>query len=77
MISRVPGGEYAPAAVESRLRDPTWVADHGVRHERVIAWFVDHAQILPARLLSLYSSPAALAEAAAGQAARIAGELDR
>lgn len=68
VVSRVPAGTYAPEAVRAGLEDLDWVADRGVQHERVVTWFVDEEWILPARLLTLYSSEAALAsEAAAGR----------
>lgn len=63
VITRVPANVYAPEHVEARLQDLQWVGQQGVAHERVVAWFVDHAQILPAALLTMYSSPEALTEA--------------
>ncbi len=63
VVTRVPADVYAPEQVEARLQDLQWVGQQGVAHERVVAWFVDHGQILPASLLTMYSSPEALAEA--------------
>lgn len=65
VVSRVPAEEYAPGAVEDRMEDLEWVAEQGLGHERVVTWFVDHAWILPARLLTLYSSAEALRQEAA------------
>ena len=63
VISRVPANMYAPAEVEARLQNLDWVAQQGVAHERVVAWFVDHAQILPVSLLTMYSTQQALDDA--------------
>jgi hypothetical protein len=63
VISRVPADKYAPDQVETRLQDLDWVAQQGAAHERVVAWFVDHAQILPVSLLTMYSTRQALEDA--------------
>jgi hypothetical protein len=76
-VSRVPADEYAPGAVEARSEDLRWLAQQGVRHEGVIAWFVDHAEILPMRLLTLYSSAAALARDADERGGWIHAQLER
>jgi hypothetical protein len=76
-VSRVPEADYAPEPVEARSGDLRWLAEQGVRHEGVIAWFVDHAEILPMRLLTLYTSDAALARDAAERGAWIHEQLER
>ena len=53
VVGRVPAQDYAPDRIEDRLQDLKWVAEQGVAHERVVAWFVDHAQILPAPLFTM------------------------
>lgn len=65
-IGRPASEDFEPAALEQHTRDLRWVGLHGLEHEAVVAWFVDHAQILPAPLFTLYSSDAAL-RAAAGE----------
>lgn len=75
-VTRLPAGAYASATVESRLQDLEWVARHGLAHERVVTWFVDEAWILPARLLTLYSSAGSLREEAASRRAEIADALE-
>jgi hypothetical protein len=60
VISRVPEVDYGAERVEARLEDLAWVGAQGMDHERVVLWFVDHADILPARLLSLHSDDVAL-----------------
>jgi hypothetical protein len=69
VASSVPAEEFAPEVLEARLQDLAWVARHGVAHERVVAWFVDHARILPVRLFTLYTSRDALQAEAAARAA--------
>ena len=75
VVSDVPGTQFAPAAVEARLQDLAWVGEHGMAHERVVVWFADHADILPARMFSLYTGDAALREAAAGRLAEVMAAL--
>lgn len=77
VFSRVPTDLYGPAVVEARTRELRWVAEQGVAHERVAAWFVDHARILPAPLLTLYSSVAALAAQARERGDEIVAQLER
>ena len=77
VISRVPEGDYSAAPIEQKLQDLTWVAERGLEHERVVAWCVDHGQIIPAALFTLYSSAAALQNATAARAPLIHAELER
>ena len=77
VVSNVPAAVYAPEQVEARLKDLQWVAEQGIAHERVVAWFVDHSQILPAPLFTMYSSRAALLEASAQRNAELDAELKR
>ena len=77
VISRLPAAAYAAAAVEARLQELAWVAERGVAHERVVAWFVDHADVVPAPLLTLYSGEAALRQTAAERSAVVSAQLDR
>jgi hypothetical protein len=60
-VSKVPASSFAPAMVEERVHDLEWLSEQGALHERVVTWFVDHAEILPVRLLTLYSGVEALA----------------
>jgi len=77
VVSRVPAEEYAAHSIEAKLEDLGWVAAQGLAHEQVVAWFVDHGDIVPAPLFTLYSGLAALiAEVDAG-VERIAAQLAR
>ncbi len=76
-ISRVPSADFAPEVLDERTRDLAWVGAHGVAHEAVVAWFVDHGQILPAPVFTLFSSEAALAADVAARAPWIASMLHR
>ena len=76
-VSEVPAEEYAPERLEPRLQDLQWVAQQGVAHERVVAWFVDESQILPAALFTMYSSVEALLEAAKPRYAELKSEMQR
>lgn len=75
VVGRVPAEEFAPEVLDARLEDLDWVAAHGVRHERVVTWFVDEASILPARLFTLYTSEEALLERVRARRSEIAERL--
>lgn len=77
VVSRVPAEEFAPDAIEERMRDVEWLTEHGARHERIVTWFVDHHQIVPVRLLTLYSSEEALGDAIAQRREEILGTMER
>jgi hypothetical protein len=75
-VSQLPSAAYDASAIEAQLEDLGWVGEQGLAHERVVLWFVDHAQILPARLFTMYSGDAALRQAVAPQAERVAAQLE-
>ncbi|MGH7504267.1 MAG: GvpL/GvpF family gas vesicle protein [Longimicrobiales bacterium] len=77
VISRVSAERYAPERIEARLDDLRWVGDHGLAHERVVAWFVDRGDIVPVPLFTFYSGLDALREETAGRSAVIAERLAR
>lgn len=76
-VSSVPASKYAPDQIESRLQNLEWVAEQGVAHERVVAWFVDNSEILPAPLFTMYSSMSALQTALAQREEEVAAEMQR
>jgi hypothetical protein len=76
-VSNVPAEDFAPARIEARLQDLQWVAEQGVAHEGVVAWFVDHSEILPAPLFTMYSSLDALSAATAERADEVGREMQR
>jgi len=76
-FSQLPAAEYGAERVEARTGDLAWVGEQGLAHERVVAWFVDHAEIVPAPLFTLYSSVDAMAAEAAGRAEAIRQRLER
>jgi hypothetical protein len=77
VIGRPPDGEFGAAALERNCADVDWMAKQGLLHEQVVAWFVDHASILPSRLLTLFSSTDALRERTRQEAARIRDSIER
>lgn len=62
VLGRVPADDYTAERIEQRLTDLTWLGEHGLAHERVVAALVDRTTIVPMRLFTLYSSDAALLE---------------
>ena len=77
VVSSVPADVYAPEMVEEALKNLQWVAEQGVAHERVVAWFVDHSQILPVPLFTMYSTSNALERAVAEKKDELRSELAR
>jgi len=77
VVSRLDAGEYSAEVIDLRMNDLAWVAEQGVAHERVVAWFIDHAEILPAPLFTLYSSEDALRGVIYAQRERLERELTR
>jgi hypothetical protein len=76
-VSDLEAAEYGEGAMEVRLKDLAWVAERGARHETVVTWFSDHASILPARMLTVFSSASALTAEASQKKAEIEDGLAR
>jgi hypothetical protein len=64
VISRLADPVYGSDELHERLKDLAWVGARGLAHERVVTWFVDCSTIVPARLLTIFSSPPALSDRA-------------
>jgi hypothetical protein len=77
VVADVPAADFSSEAVEARMHDLAWVGDQGALHERVVTWFVDHGGILPARLLTLYTSERSLAAAIDQSRGKIRDEIGR
>jgi hypothetical protein len=76
-ISMVPSAEYSTERIEARLQDLAWVAAQGLAHERIVAWFVDRAQIVPVPLFTLYTNTDTLVSTVWSRAADISAQLRR
>lgn len=77
VVSEVDPGEFQGEGLERNSGDVEWMARQGLNHEQVVAWFVDHATILPSRFLTLFSSRDAVREAMEGAGDRLRRELGR
>lgn len=77
VVSDVPLEAFAADRLDARLRDLPWVAERGLEHERVVAWFVDHGHIIPVPLFTLYTGPEALRAAVAERTDDIVAQLER
>jgi hypothetical protein len=75
VVSRLPAAAFAPDLMEAHMQDLAWVGEQGLAHERVVLWYVDEAEILPARLFTLYSDERALRAALEPQQQRITRSL--
>jgi hypothetical protein len=76
VVARLPVDAYGADRIESRLDDLAWVGEQGLAHERVVLWFVDHADIIPARLFSLHPDTPALGRALESRMAAIERNLE-
>lgn len=76
-VARLDPAVYGEEALEARTSDMTWMAEQGLRHEQVVAWFVDHATIVPSRLLTLFTSVDAVRRSAAERIEDVRADLDR
>jgi hypothetical protein len=74
-VADLPAAQYGAANLEPRLQDLAWVGEQGMAHERVVVWFADHSDILPARMFSLYSGDDALRSAVSGRLTEVAAAL--
>lgn len=77
VISRVPATGYGAEQIEARLSDMSWLGEHGLAHERVVAALVDQATVVPARLFTLFSGDAALATECTARGEWISHALER
>jgi hypothetical protein len=76
IYSLVPSTEFADG-MDERLQDLNWVGARGLEHERVVAWFVDQADIVPVSLFTLYSSEAALRDDITARLPTIRAQIHR
>ncbi len=77
IVARLESPGYEESALERSSGDVAWMAEQGLRHEQVVAWFVDHARILPSRLLTLFTDLEALRAEVGARTGRIRDRLDR
>jgi hypothetical protein len=77
VISDVSSTEFSQGVMDANIANLDWVGARGMEHERVVAWFVDNAEILPVPLFTLYSSEQALREDAAPRARLASAHLAR
>lgn len=76
-VTEVDADVYGEGRIEARLKDLGWVGGRGARHETVVTWLADHATIVPARLLTVFSSAEALRARAAERSEVIEALLQR
>lgn len=76
-VSEVDEERYGEAGIEHRLKDLQWVARQGADHETVVTWLTDHATIVPARMLTIFSSEQSLARAVDARRGAIETQIRR
>jgi hypothetical protein len=64
VVSAVPLEEFGAAAIERRLRDVDWVANHALAHESVVRRFgsAGACDVLPMKLFTIFESEARAVE---------------
>lgn len=77
VVSHMPPAEFTPEIIDAQIGNLDWVGARGLEHERVVAWFVDHSEILPAALFTLFSSLDALQQHAIERAHAVHEALAR
>jgi len=77
VTSALPADRYSGGVIDAHIQDLAWVGERGLAHERVVAWFVEQAEIIPASLFTLYSSLDALHSAVTERADAVAEQLER
>jgi hypothetical protein len=77
VVSHVPHDDFTPDVIDANITDMNWVGARGLEHERVVAWFVDHGDILPVSLFTMFSSNEALVSDATDRSVQIAKQLAR
>lgn len=77
VVSDVPSDSFTAASIEERMDDLDWVGQQGLSHERVVSWFVDHGDIVPVPLFTLYSGPDVLYRELELRADTVRGHLQR
>jgi Gas vesicle synthesis protein GvpL/GvpF len=68
---------YAPEAIERNRNEPGWLETEARIHERAVERAAVHVPVVPARLLSVYSHPEALEQAARSAYVRWSRSLAR
>lgn len=76
-VSELDAERYGEASIEAQLKDLAWVGRHGAWHETVVTWFSDHATIVPARLMTVFSSLEAMSAEASGRGRTIEELFER
>ncbi|MCA1635928.1 MAG: GvpL/GvpF family gas vesicle protein [Acidobacteria bacterium] len=60
VATRVPLSEYNEEALETKLRDATWMATRALRHEAVVEHFAHRASVVPLRFGTIYTGRASV-----------------
>jgi hypothetical protein len=77
VVSDVPARDFDAAEIERRIEDIDWVGRRGLEHEHVVSWFVDHGDIVPVPIFTLYSGPEALRRDLAERRETVRQHLER
>jgi hypothetical protein len=60
LVSRVSGERYAPAQIEERSADVSWLSERAMAHDRVLTWAQELAGVVPFPIFTLFGSTGAL-----------------
>lgn len=76
-VATAPLPTYAPANVERHLGDLEWVAERALAHERMVEHFAGQGDVVPLKLLTLFSSDDRAEEHIRGEQERLVAILAR
>ena len=77
LVSSLDAGAYAPASLEARAGDVTWVGPRAEAHDRVLTWASDAGAVVPLPMWALFSDAAAVRGMLRERAPRLARALER
>src|SRR5256885_10133305 len=67
LASDVASATYAPAAIETRSSDVSWLSPRAQAHDRVLTWAQERDVVLPLPIFSLWASNDSVSRSLAGQ----------
>lgn len=77
LVSYVDAREYAPARLETRVADVTWLGPRAAAHDLVLTWASDRGAVVPFPMFSIFSGIAAVHGMLRERGPELAGALAR
>ena len=77
LTSELPGADYDPATVESRLADLDWLSPRAIAHDSVVSWASDQGGVVPFPMWVLFRDRPSLESGLGPRLAEFRQALDR